>query len=75
MENNLGFCNDIPGLLDFLDLIYDSSQSRFFIAATFYSIKSVLLHIGNTMDYIPIAYSLILSETYENLEFKPDEIQ
>ena len=31
MENNLCFCNDIPGLFDCLDLIYDPSQWRFFI--------------------------------------------
>ena len=75
MENNLCFCNDIQGLFDCLDLIYDPSQWRFFIDASLYSIKGVLLHNGNTMHSIPIAYSVILRETYENLEFILDRIK
>ena len=75
MENNLCFCKDIPGLFDCLDLIYDPSQWRFFIDASLYSIKGVLLHNGNTIHSIPIAYSVILRETYENLEFILDRIK
>ena len=75
MENNLCYCKDIPGLLDCLDLIYDPSQWRFFIDASLYSNKGVLLHNGNTIHSIPIAYSVILRETYENLEFILDRIK
>lgn len=69
MENNLCFCNDIKGLFDALGLIYEPSHWRLFIDASLYSIKAVLLHIGNIMPSIPVAHSVILRETYENLSF------
>lgn len=69
MEDSLCFCNDIKGLFDALGLNYEPSQWRLFIDGSLYSIKAVLLHIGNTLPSIPVAHSVTLKETYEVLSF------
>ena len=69
MLNNLCFCNDIVGLFEELDLPYDPSQWRLFIDASLYSTKAVLLHNGNSLPSIPIAHSVVLKETYDNINF------
>ncbi|XP_076037944.1 uncharacterized protein LOC143030832 [Oratosquilla oratoria] len=74
LENNLTYCNDIRGLFSALELSYEPNEWRLFIDGSLYSIKAVLLHIGNTMPSVPVAYSVILRETYENLAFILDRI-
>ena len=68
-ENNLCYCNDIPGLFSELNIPYKPNEWRLFIDASLYSTKAVLLHNGNKLPSIPVAHSVILKETYENLEF------
>lgn len=75
MDKDLCFCNDIKGLFDDLGMQYDSSQWSLFIDASLYSIKAVLLHTGNVLPSIPIAHSVTLRETYDNLAFILDRIK
>lgn len=44
-----GLCPDIKGLFDDLGLEYESTQWKLFIDAYLYSIKAVLLRIGNVL--------------------------
>ena len=67
VEGELCYCNDVPGLFYDLKLDYDTSDWRLFIDASKESIKAVLLHIGNILPSIPVAYSITLRENYENL--------
>ena len=46
-----------------------------FIDASLYSIKAVLLHTRNVLPSIPIAHSVTLRETYDNLAFILDRIK
>ena len=68
-ENSLCFCNNILGLFESLNINYDPNDWRLFIDASLYSTKAVLLHNGNMFPSIPLAYSIILKETYQNLEY------
>ena len=70
--NNIN-CNDIKGLFDALGLNYEPSHWKLFIDGSLYSIKAILLHIGNTLPSIPVAHSVTLKETYEVLSFILDE--
>lgn len=68
-ENNLCYCSDIPGLFNELNIPYVANEWRLFIDASLYSTKGVLLHIGNKLPSIPVAHSVVLKETYGNLDF------
>ena len=46
-----------------------------FFYRTMYSTKAVLLHIGNNYPSIPVAHSVILKETYANLQFILNKIK
>lgn len=74
IDKDLCFCHDIKGLCDDLGFEYVPSQWRLFIDASLYSLKAVLLHIGNVLPSIPIVHSVTLRETYENLTFIMDRI-
>ena len=67
-----GLCPDIKGLFDDLGLEYESTQWKLFIDAYLYSIKAVLLHIGNVLPSFPTGHSVTLKETSENLTFIVD---
>ena len=69
-----GLCPDIKGLFDDLGLEYESTQWKLFIDAYLYSIKAVLLHIGNVLPSFPTGHSVTLKETSENLTFIMDRI-
>ena len=75
MESELCYCNDIPGLFYALKLDCDASDWRLFIDASKECIKVVLLHIGNILLSIPVAYSTTLKEKYENLSNVMGSIQ
>lgn len=47
---------------------YGSSECRLFIDSSKRSLKAVLLHNGGRYAFIPVAHSVYLKETYENLE-------
>ena len=62
------FCSDVPGLMKALNLIETKETWRLFIDSSKSSLKAVLLHKGNRLPSIPIAYSRDLCENYENLK-------
>ena len=68
MKDDLCFCNDITELFEQLEILYDKTNWRLFIDISEDSIKSVLLHNGNTLPSVPIAYSTTMKKSYENLK-------
>ena len=68
VKDDLCFCNGITELFEQLEIPYDKTNWRLFIDASKDSIKAALLHNGNTLPSIPIAYSTTMKESYENLE-------
>lgn len=67
-KDDLCFCNDVAKLFEQLEIPYDNSNWRLFLDASKESIKAVLLHNGNTLPSVPIAYSATIKESYENLK-------
>jgi hypothetical protein len=61
-------CNNIPNLINILGVEYKRDEWRLFIVSSKRSLKSVLLHNGNCLATVPVAHSVHLKETYENLE-------
>ena len=68
MNGDLCYCNDISSLFDSFGIVFDSQEWRLFIDASKLSIKAVLLHNGNTFPSVPVAYSVTMRETYQNLK-------
>ena len=62
------FCNDITELFEQLEILYDETNWRLFMDTSKDSIKSVLLHNGNTLPSVLIAYSTTMKKSYENLK-------
>jgi len=66
-DQNLVYCCNIPGLVEHLGTSYNASEWRLFIDSSQRSLKAVLLHIGNEFGSVPIAHSVHLKETYDNM--------
>lgn len=66
--DNYVFCNDVNGFMQKLGLLYDTDQWRLFIDSSKISLKAVLLHNSNKYASIPIAHSVYLKESYENVK-------
>ena len=68
VEAQLCYCNDIDGLFKSLLQDHVNSEWRLFIDSSKRSLKAVLLHNGNVKPSIPIAHSVHLKESYENMK-------
>ena len=68
VDGPLCYCNDISGLFESLSQPHEPSEWRLFIDSSKRSLKAVLLHKGNQKPCIPIAHSVHLSETHENMK-------
>jgi hypothetical protein len=68
MTGELCYCNDIPALFIKFGIDHDAYEWRLFIDASKSSIKAVLLHNGNVHPSIPVAYSVTMRETYQNMK-------
>ena len=75
MENKLCYCTNIPGLFMSLGLPHNSSDWRLFIDSSKRSLKVVLLHNRNKYPSIPIARSVHLKESYDNMELLLEAIK
>ena len=75
MENKLCYCANIPGLLTSLGLPHNPLDWRLFIDSSKRSIKGVLLHNGNKYPSIPMAHSVHLKESYDNMELLLEAIK
>lgn len=67
-DGDLVFCHDIPGLMVELNLPYTPDKWRLFIDSSKTSLKAVLLYNGNEHPSVPIAHSVNMKETYDNLK-------
>jgi hypothetical protein len=67
-SGELCYCNDIPSLFMKLGIEHHTHEWRLFIDASKSSIKAVLLHNGNVHPSVPVAYSVTMRETYQNLK-------
>ena len=68
MENKLCYCTNINGLFTSLGLPHNPSDWGLFIDSSKRSLKGILLHNGNKYPSIPIAFSVHLKESYNNME-------
>ena len=66
--DHLTYCNDIFGLFDAMDVEYNPTEWRLFIDSSKSSLKGVLLHNGNVLPSIPIAYGAHTTENYDNVK-------
>src|SRR5207244_12129083 len=66
-DGPLSYCTDIEGLFHSISQIYVESEWRLFIDSSTRSLKAVLLHNGNFKPSIPIAHTVHLKETYDNM--------
>ena len=67
-ENSFAFCSDVPGLMKYFNVTYSPDDWRFFIDSSKRSLKGVLLHNGNNHPSLPIAHSVVLKESYDNIK-------
>ena len=75
MKDDICFCNEITELFELLVVPYDKTNWRLFTETSKDSIKAVLLHNGNTLPSVPIAYSTTMKKSYENLKVVLTTIQ
>ena len=74
MENKLCYCTNIPGLFTSLGLPHNLSDWRLFIDSSKRSLNGVL-HNGNKYPSIPIAHSVHLKVSYDNMELLLEAIK
>ena len=58
-ENNSICCKDIRCLFNALEITYESRKWKLFTYGSLYSIKVVLLYIGNTVPLVLVSHSFI----------------
>ena len=64
MKDDLCFCNDTTECFEQLEISYDKTNWRIFIDASKDTIEGVLLHNGNALPSVPIAYSTTMKESF-----------
>lgn len=75
-QKDLVFCEDVKALMKDMGLQqYNAHDWRLFIDSSNRSLKCVLLHNGNSFGSIPVAYSRILKEAYENISSVIEKIK
>ena len=67
MQNGLCVCKDINSLMVSLGYHHEPQEWRLFIDASKFSLKGVFLHNGNKMPSIPVAHTVEMKETYQNM--------
>lgn len=69
-DGSLCYCHDINRTSTFSSLSQEHvpAEWRLFIDSSQRSLKAVLLHIGNAKPSMPIAHSVYLKESYDNMK-------
>jgi hypothetical protein len=67
-QGELSACKNIEGLMAAMKIIYNLKEWQLFIDSSMHSLKLVLLHKGNILPSIPVAYAVHKKETYENMK-------
>lgn len=75
MKDSLVFCSNVEGLVKKMGNEYDPTEWRLFIDSSNRSLKGVLLHNGNKLASLPVAHSVQMKETYENMKILLDELK
>lgn len=68
MDDNLAYCSDVHGLMEAFGRKHKPEEWRLFIDASKFSLKAVLLHNGNVLPSVPMAYSVHLRESYDTMK-------
>lgn len=66
-DDDFCFCADIDGLFAALKYKHVPEEWRLFVDSSVKSLKAVLLHNGNLLPSVPIAYSTAMKEEYRSL--------
>ena len=75
MNKSLVFCNNIRGIMEKFGTEYDPKAWRLFIDSSSKSLKAVLLNNGNILASVPVAHSVEMKETYDNMKILLKEIK
>ena len=67
-QNAICFCTNVSGLFYSIEILCIPSEWRLFIDSSSKSLKAVLLYKGNKYSTLPLAHSVHLKETYENVK-------
>jgi len=67
-EASLIYCNNVNGLIAAMGLEYNPAEWRLFVDSSCRSLKAVLLHSGNKVSSVPVGHSVLMSESYSNME-------
>ena len=70
----LVYFNDVSGLVKALGMEYKAVEWRLFLDPSVRSRKAVLQSIGNKVASVPIAHSVVLKESYWDMEFVVDAL-
>lgn len=62
-DGGICYCKDMNGLFTEFGQSYDPTEWRLFIDGCKYSLKAVLLHIGNKKPSIPVAHAVDMKES------------
>ena len=75
VDGPLCYCYDITSLFEKLREDHIASDWRLFLDSSKRSLEAVLLHNGNIKPFVPIAHSVHLKKSYENIKILLDAIQ
>jgi hypothetical protein len=59
-------CNNIKGLMVAMNIRYDLEEWQLFIEPSMHSLKAVLLHKGNVLPAMSVAFAIHKKEAHEN---------
>jgi hypothetical protein len=75
MQDNLVACVNINGLMEALDIDYNSEEWRRFTGFSSVSLKAVLLHDGNELPSIPIGCAVHTKGSDEDMNILLETIK
>lgn len=67
-NNTFAHCDNIPGLMESMNVAYNPKEWRLFIDSSKRTLKAVLLHIDNAKNSVPVAVSTDTKETYNSMK-------
>lgn len=72
LEDHIAYCNNVNGLMHAMGLINNENEPedeswRFFLDGNVTSLKACIIHKGNILPSIPLAYCQGAKETYEEI--------
>jgi hypothetical protein len=73
-EDKLVYCSDIPGLIHHLGGAHEPYDWHLFIDLSKRSLKVVLVNTKHKLASVPVAHSLSLKESYQNLQMVLDTV-